>query len=215
MKNIATWTALALATTLAGCTGTAVSNRSLESVHQPVVTNSVYQFDVAATGGELPPSEQGRLQGWLDAMGVRYGDRIAVEDPSLYGSSAARSTVRAMVERRGLLLSDDVPVTTGAVPEGHLRVIVTRASAHVPGCPDWASKFSSNVSNATSSNYGCATNSNLAAMVADPNDLIKGASNDRSDPAASTRAIKTFREKPLTGAGNLQGESTSNNGGGK
>lgn len=214
MKNIATWTALALATTLAGCTGTAHSNRGLDSVHQPVVTNSVYQFDVAASGGELPPSEQGRLQGWLDAMGVRYGDRVAVEDPSLYGSSAAQATIRTMVERRGLLLSQDVPVTTGAVPEGHLRVVITRASAHVPGCPDWSSQSSININNATSSNYGCATNSNLAAMVADPNDLIKGASNDRSDPAASTRAIKTFREKPLTGAGSLQGEST-NNGGGK
>ena len=214
MKNIATWTALALATTLAGCTGTAHSNRGLDSVHQPVVTNSVYQFDVAASGGELAPSEQGRLQGWLDAMGVRYGDRVAVEDPSLYGSSAAQATIRTMVERRGLLLSQDVPVTTGAVPEGHLRVVITRASAHVPGCPDWSSQSSININNATSSNYGCATNSNLAAMVADPNDLIKGASNDRSDPAASTRAIKTFREKPLTGAGSLQGEST-NNGGGK
>ncbi|MBA3940872.1 MAG: hypothetical protein C0520_06650 [Sphingopyxis sp.] len=214
MKNIATWTALALATTLAGCTGTAHSNRGLDSVHQPVVTNSVYQFDVAASGGELPPSEQGRLQGWLDAMGVRYGDRVAVEDPSLYGSSAAQATIRTMVERRGLLLSQDVPVTTGAVPEGHLRVVITRASAHVPGCPDWSSQSAININNATSSNYGCATNSNLAAMVADPNDLIKGASNDRSDPAASTRAIKTFREKPLTGAGSLQGEST-NNGGGK
>lgn len=215
MKNIATWTALALASTLAGCTGTAHSNRSLDSVHQPVVTNSIYQLDVASSGGELPPSEQGRLQGWLDAMGARYGDRIAVEDPSLYGSSAAQATIRSMVERRGLLLSQDVPVTTGAVPQGALRVILTRASAHVPGCPDWSSKSSINMNNATSSNYGCAINSNLAAMVADPNDLIKGASNDRSDPASATRAIKTFREKPLTGAGALKGESTSNSGGGK
>src|SRR3546814_5953833 len=79
-----------------------------------------------------------------------------------------------MVERRGLLLSRDAPVTTGAVPEGYLRVVVTRASASVPGCPNWDSKSSLNPVNATSSNYGCATNGNLAAMVADPNDLIKG-----------------------------------------
>ena len=49
-------------------------------------------------------------------------------------------------------------------------------------------------------------------MVADPNDLIKGASNDRSDPAAATKAIKTYREKPQTGAGELRGQSTSNGG---
>lgn len=213
MKKIATWTVLALATSLAGCTGAAYSNRSLESVHQPVVRNNIYQFDLATTNGELPPSEEGRLQGWFDAMGVRYGDRIAIEDPSVYGSERAQATVRSMVGRRGLLVSNDVPVTTGAVPPGHVRVVITRASATVPGCPNWDSKSAINVANATSSNYGCATNSNLAAMVADPNDLIKGARNESSDPAAATRAIKTYRTKPQTGAGQLQGESTS--GGGK
>ena len=114
MKKIATWTALALATSLAGCTGAANSNRSLESIHQPVVRNTIYQFDVAAGSGEVAPSEQGRLQGWLDAMGVRYGDRVAIEDPSVYGASEAQATVRALIERRGLLVSPDAPVTTGA-----------------------------------------------------------------------------------------------------
>lgn len=209
MRNIATWTILALTTTLAGCAGSAYSNASLESVHQPVVRNAVYQFDVAATGGELPPSEQGRLQGWLDAMGVSYGDRVAVEDPSLYGASSAQATVRAMVERRGLLLSRDVPVTTGAVPEGHLRVVVTRASASVPGCPNWDSKSSLNPVNATSSNYGCAINSNLATMVANPNDLIKGTRDTGHDPVAATRAIQTYRTKPQTGAEALTKAPTS------
>ncbi|PZQ23101.1 MAG: hypothetical protein DI569_05590 [Sphingopyxis macrogoltabida] len=213
MKQIASWTVLALATSLAGCTGAANSNRSLDSVHQPVVSNSVYQFDVAASGGDIAPSEQGRLQGWLDALGVRYGDRIAIEDSSIYGDSGAQATVRALVAQRGLLVGGDIPVTTGAVPSGHLRVIVTRATAHVPGCPDWSSKSSVNLNNATSSNYGCATNGNLAAMVADPNDLIKGSSNGSYDPAAATRAIKTYREKPQTGAGELRGDATS--GGGK
>ena len=209
MKKIATWTVLALATALAGCTGAAVSNRSLDSVHQPVVRNSIYQFDVAASNGELPPSEQGRLQGWFDAMGVRYGDRIAIEDPTAYGASSAQATVRSMIGRRGLLLSNDAPVTTGAVPEGYLRIIVTRASASVPGCPNWDSKSSINPTNSTSSNYGCAVNSNLAAMVADPNDLIKGASDTGHDPTAATRAIKTYRTKPQTGAGELRDAATS------
>ena len=218
MKKIATWTILALTTSLAGCAGnSAYSNRSLESVHQPVVRNSIHQFDVAARGGDLPPSEQERLQGWFDAIGLHYGDRVAIEDPSLYGATAAQSTIRAMVERRGLLMSADVPVTTGSVPAGYVRVTIARASAHVPGCPDWSSKFSANVVNATSSNYGCATNANLAAMVADPNDLIKGARDEGSDSAAATRPINTYRTKPQTGASGALKESatSSSNGGGK
>lgn len=215
MNHLAKISILAVAATLGACSGTANSNRSLDSVHQPIVRNAIFNFDVAIANSELPPSEQGRLQGWFDAMGIRYGDRIAVEDPSLYGSGAAIATIRAMVERRGLLMSDAVPVTAGAIPAGSMRVTITRASAHVPGCPDWSSKSAINYGNATSANYGCATNSNLASMVADANDLIKGAEDRGNDPTSATKPIQTFREKKPTGAGALPSTTTSGDGGGQ
>lgn len=213
MKKLQNLTMLAMVATLAGCGGNANSNRSLDSVHQPIVSSEIFSFDVATVGGELPPSEQGKLKGWLDAMGVAYGDRIAIEDPSLYGKGAATAQIRTMVESRGLLVSDAVPVTAGAVAAGNLRVTITRATARVPGCPDWASTSSSSDANATSSNYGCATNSNLATMVADPNDLIKGAGNQRNDPAAATKPIRVFRDREPTGTDGLKQTATSQQGG--
>lgn len=213
MKKLQNLAMLALVGTLAACGGGANSNRSLDSVHQPIVSNEVFSFDVATVGGDLPPSEQGKLNGWLDAMAVAYGDRIAIEDPSLYGKGPATAQIRAMVERRGLLVSDAVPVTTGAVASGNLRVTITRASARVPGCPNWETKSSSSDKNATSSNYGCATNSNLAAMVADPNDLIKGAGNERPDPSSATKPIRVFRDRAPSGAGELKEAATSGEGG--
>ena len=219
MKKIATWTVLAFATSLAGCTGAAYSNRSLESVHQPVVRNSIYQFDVAASNGELPPSEQGRLQGWFDAMGVRYGDRVAIEDGSAYGAGSAQATVRSMVERRGMLLSTDVPVTTGAVPQGYLRVIVTRATASVPGCPNWESKSSFNPVNATSSNYGCAVNGNLASIevmrvVPPRGSSVRQCSRSPSDADTSTLPVaRIFSSRAghwLTSALTSSGASAAN-----
>jgi pilus assembly protein CpaD len=212
MKNITKMTCLALVTVLGACSGTGYSNRSLESVHQPLVRNAIYAFDVSTDGGELPPSEQARLQGWFDAMQVRYGDRISIEDPSRYGNSAATRTINDMVGRKGLLITDAIPVTAGSVAPGMIRVVVTRASASVPGCPDWSSRYATNVNNSTSANYGCATNSNIAAMVADPNDLIKGASESSNDPSAATKAIKTYREKQPTGTGGLKATSTSGGG---
>lgn len=214
MKKIQTLALLVVAGTLAGCGGGAAnSNRSLDSVHQPIVSNKIFSFDVATLGGDLPPSEQGKLEGWFDAMGIAYGDRIAIEDPSLYGKGPATAQIRAMVERRGLLLSNAVPVTAGSVAPGYLRVTITRATADVPGCPNWDRRRASSEVNATSSNFGCATNSNLAAMVADPNDLIKGSGNDRPDPSSATKPIRVYREKAPTGAGELKEAPT--NGGGK
>src|SRR3546814_16571720 len=79
-----------------------------------VCSSDLYQFDVRAANGALPPSEEGRLQGWLDAIGVGYGDRIAIEDPSTYGRAEAQATIRALIERRGLLLSGAAPVRSEA-----------------------------------------------------------------------------------------------------
>ena len=56
-----------------------------------------------------------------------------------------------------------------------------------------------------SSNFGCAINSNLAAMVANPDDLVRGqTSNSDLRTATSTRAIQTYHKKAPTGAGDLK-----------
>jgi pilus assembly protein CpaD len=75
--------------------------------------------------------------------------------------------------RYGHPLSDQAPVTAGQIAPGTVRVVVTRMTASVPNCPDY-SRLPPDFEASTSSNYGCATNSNLAAMVADPADLVRG-----------------------------------------
>src|SRR3546814_11716730 len=95
-----------------------------------------------------------------------------------------------------------------------MRVVGTLASASVPGCPDWSTKSSINFNKSPSTNYGCATTSNLSAMVADPSDLIKGATDTRNDTAAATRPVRTYREKTQTGAsGTLKAADTTSGGG--
>jgi pilus assembly protein CpaD len=198
--------AIAAGLGLTGCGGMP-TNRSLESVNQPVVERSNYTFDVATGGGGLSYAEQRRLAGWFEAMDLRYGDRLAVDDP--LQSSSTRAAVEAIASRYGILVSETAPATTGYVNAGTARVVLTRSTASVPNCPNWSAKSDVNLMNATSSNYGCATNGNLAAMVANPEDLVKGAAGSGSTVVMSAnKAIKTYREKPATGAGELKKAAT-------
>lgn len=214
-KHILCLTALIVVLPLSGCIGgRGAENGSLDSVHQPIVSSKVMAFDLTTQGGELPPSEEIRLSGWFKAMNLGYGDRVAVDDPSLYGNASASATVARMVGDYGMLMSDSVPVTAGSITPGNIRVVISRRTAHVPGCPDWSSKSSRNISNSTSANYGCATNSNLAAMVADPGDLVKGASQGANDPSSATKPVKVFRDKVPTGSGSLNQVSTGSAAGG-
>lgn len=183
--------ALSLGLALAGCGGMP-TNRSLESFHQPVVERTNYTLDVDTGSGGLAYTEQRRVAGWFEAMGLKYGDKVTIDDPLT--SPATRSAVEALAGRYGILVGDTAPVTVGHVNAGTARIVVTRAKANVPGCPDWSKKSDANYWNATSSNYGCAVNGNMAAMVADPEHLIKGAEGG-SDTVimSSNKAIKTYR----------------------
>lgn len=182
---------LAPALLLAAC-GT--PNRGLESVHQPVVQRADYAFDVATDGRGLAPGEANRLAGWMGSLALGYGDRVALDAGSA-DANGVRDDVQQAAARYGLLLSDDVPVSTGSIAPGTARVVVSRMRASVPGCPDHSRVSGIEFNSNTQSNYGCAANANLAAMVARPEDLVRGqAGSGVSDPATSYKAIDTLRK---------------------
>ena len=191
---------------LGGCMGT--ENRGLESVHQPIVSRSDYALDLGVADGSLARGEQRRLTDWMATMRLGYGDRIAIDDPAAEGYRA-RADVAAVVAQYGLLLSNEAPVTPAPLMPGSIRVVVSRTRADVPRCPDWSRDSTNDLTANTSSNYGCAINRNLAAMVANPADLVRGAAGiDTIDPAASYKAIDTYRKKAPTGAGELTATPT-------
>ncbi len=193
--------ALALTTALAGCVGGQPTNRSLNSVHQPVVERTSYTLDInTLPGGGVAVSEQRRLAGWFESLGLGYGDKVALDDPA--GDPATRDAVQAVLSAHGLILAEGAPVTAGGVAPGTARLVIMRTTASVPGCPDWSTHNDGNGRNATSTNYGCAINSNLAAMVANKEDLIHGQTGDgRTTVMSSNKAIQAYRDSEPSGAG--------------
>ena len=187
----------------------AVNNPSLYSVHQPVVQRADFVLDLSTSGDRLPQGEVDRLHAWFDSIGLSYGDRIFVEEPRDYAAPGAREDIARAVGEYGLLVSDGAPVLSGSVQPGTIRVITSRASASVSGCPAWGNAVSDPVVN-TSPNYGCAVNANIAAMVANPDDLVLGQDGGTSGSATTaSRAIRVYRERPPSGRQGLPASSTT------
>lgn len=183
---------------------TRADNLGLNSFNQPVVQRTAYVLELASSGPGIPVAERARLRAWFASLGLGYGDHVAVE--SRFGNDPARADVARIAAEYGLLLSETVPVVPGTPEPGAIRVIVSRSFAHVPGCP-FADEHQGPSS--TSLNYGCSVNSNLAAMIADPNDLVLGqAGSAAGDPATAAKAIKTYRDAKSTGASGLQSATT-------
>ncbi|MBV9884191.1 MAG: pilus assembly protein CpaD [Sphingomonadaceae bacterium] len=202
---------------VAGCSAqprvlSPANNYSLYSLHQPVVEHTNFVFDVASREDGLPPAEQGRLGAWFDSIGLAYGDHVTI-DGSAGTSEAARRDIAKVAGEHGLLVADDgAPMTEGAVAPGYVRIVAARATASVPHCPQWSDPgIESPVR--TGSNYGCATNSNIAAMIANPDDLVHGREASALGAAITAgRAVRVYRESRPTGAQPLPSNSTTNTG---
>lgn len=191
--------ALLLASAAAACTtnGTSSASRGVASVNEPVLNRSTFALDVSAPGGVLAPAEMARLDGWFRSLDLGYGDSIYVDGDR---SGAARAQIADIAGRYGMMVLAAAPVTAGAVPQGMVRVVVSRTRAEVAGCPNWSRPSHPNLENKSMSNFGCGVNSNLALQVADPQDLFNGRAGPASvDAIAGAKAITMYRNWPLTG----------------
>jgi pilus assembly protein CpaD len=204
---------LAAASSLAGC-GTVAPRtdaaRGVEAVNVPVVTRQDFAFDAAAPDGQLADLDAARLDGWFRGMDLGYGDSVYVEGPY---SSGARADVARVAGRYGLLVAEGGPVLPGTIAPGVVRVVVSRTRASVPDCPNWREPSQPNYNNHSMPGYGCAVNGNLAAMIANPEDLIHGREGSGlSDALTSTKAVESYRSAAPTGTKGLTDITTSKKG---
>jgi pilus assembly protein CpaD len=198
--------ALSLGLGLAGC-GDLPNNTSVYSVKQPVVARSDYTLDVNAGAGGLPVPDQQQLAEWFETLNLRYGDRVAID--GALPNDAVREDVSSIAARHGLLLSEGAPLTEGFVEPGKVRVVVTRSRAYVPDCPDWTDQSDATLDNSTADGYGCAVNSNIAAMVANPQHLLRGEDGTGETVImTSNKAIESYRSTEPSGEGGLPAVSS-------
>lgn len=203
---------IALATSVAACNAASGSSadQGLAATNIPVVTSADYVFDAAAPDGALAPGETERLNGWFQGLGLGYGDSIYVDGAY---ADAARGQVAAVAGQYGMIVLAGAPVTRGAVQPGTVRVVVSRRRAVVPGCPNWSTRSEPNFKNSNTSNYGCSVNSDLAAMVANPEDLVHGREGVvTGDVVTAAKAVQLYRTTPPSGTKGLQNVNTEKKG---
>ena len=198
---------IALGSAVAACTTPHdLPDQGVVAVNIPVVTSADYVFDAAAPGGALAPGEADRLNGWFQGLAIGYGDTIYVDGGY---APAAREQVAHIAGNYGMPIEAGAPVTAGAVQPGSVRVVVSRRRAEVPGCPNWNTPAQPNWQNQMMSNYGCGVNSDLAAQVANPTDLLYGREGSAvTDAQTGSKAVQFYRMSPPTGAKGLQDIST-------
>lgn len=199
----------ALAALAAGCTGLwngqkealTVAEEHPISVDTQVVTMTV-DLDRATT--ELSPVDKSRLRALADAYLTSGYGPLTITAPSgtsddLNGEKTA-SEIRKYLNEAGVEWSALAGSTYRAADDRGRQVIVsyTHYVATPSACGNWAGLRGRDYANLRTPNFGCATQNNLAAMVADPHDLIEPAGETPPDAQARIRGINSYRKGEVT-----------------
>jgi pilus assembly protein CpaD len=141
----------------------------------------------------LSPGERSRLA-FLSLARPESPDRVYVlADDSTLETRRATNVRDYLIERR---VSQRQIMDGMAGDEGPnaLTIVVGRYIVIPPNCPNWSKPSGGDPNNRTSSNWGCATATNLGAMIADPGELVVGKTIDAGDGTVSASSVDRYRK---------------------
>ncbi|HLI13327.1 MAG TPA: CpaD family pilus assembly lipoprotein [Alphaproteobacteria bacterium] len=160
-----------------------------------------------APGSSVPEAgEEQRLAAFLAQIQVDYGDQITFDTGPSHGNPAAdrlaarrAAAVAALLRRRQVQASPAAqPTVEGALARDAVVVTVGRYVVTPPVCPDWRKPEADDYTNTPTSNYGCATATDLGMMVANPGDLVNGTPISPGDADFAARGIERYRSGEIS-----------------
>jgi pilus assembly protein CpaD len=149
--------------------------------HPIAVKQGEVWLDLAVYPGSsgLNDSQKDQVANFLADYKSQSSDRLLIRAPS--GGANETAAMRAYDEVRKVLGRAGVrpslvvlePYFANGDPSAPLRLSYLQFVAQPPDCPDWSENVGRDPNNMPWPNKGCASQRNLAAMVANPEDLVR------------------------------------------
>jgi pilus assembly protein CpaD len=201
--------ALCLAASVGAC---ASAGREKAAKTDPPVTPTE-QFAITVTphrdeiflaphADQLSPAQTAALQDLADRWRDTGDGIIKIATPARGGEDAFRaaSLIEEALAQLGVQ-PEQVQLTdydAGARPHPPIVVGFTRYEAKGPDCARHWNNLTSSMDNKPSANFGCATTANIAAMIANPADLIAPRQSDPADAARRSTVLAKYRQGQAT-----------------
>jgi pilus assembly protein CpaD len=199
-----------LAVSLAGCGTDYIDTGSLSlddyhDRHPIVLTQAPTMLDVFPVGvGKLDPQSVADIRIFAERYRTMGSGRVVILAPSAggYGTRASVEEIRRVLTAAGLKGTvglGSYPITDASLASP-IRLSFRGLKAEVPSrCGLWPRDLASGSSSESWKNdgywnYGCATQSVLAAQVDDPRDFTRARALGPPDEEMRLRAIKDVRE---------------------
>jgi len=176
--------------------GTTVSEDGSRN-HPITVEPSYRELKVQFAGGEagMTADDAVKFDAFLADYRTHGNGSLAISVP---GGAPSRAAITFFAERAAAsgISRDKILVSTHDVANGDFRVDVSYIAykAHADACGDWSQNLAFTMENQTSPNFGCAVQHNIAAMVADPRDLLGPREAETADTTRRATVIDLYEQ---------------------
>lgn len=171
-------------------------------------TRSLHAVSYASGKVQMSDDEKAYLAAFLYDTVRDHEHTVMVEQPGRRADRLTRQRSAALVQWMSNNGYHVHPFPEAESVPGQVQVAVDHLIAQAPNCPnwDWHPNFAFGAQQLP--NQGCADHSNLAAMVANPRDLVSGAVPSAPSGHAALRGDVNYRNgaiTPLQDAGDIVG----------
>ena len=166
---------------------------------EPTFREIKLQFAGGAEGLEI--DEALKFEAFLDEYRAHGNGSLGISVPN---GPPSRTAITWLAERAAAtgIPRDKILVSTHDTRDGDFRVDVSYIAytARAPECRDWSENLAFSGDNLTPKNFGCSVQRNIAAMVADPRDLLGPRRFDPADASRAATVIGNYQQGKVTAA---------------
>ena len=171
--------------------------------HPIAVEPSYRDLKVQFVGGAdgVNVEDAAKFDAFLADYRVHGNGSLGISVPSGAPSRAAITFFGERAAATGIS-RDKILVSTHDVANGDTRVDISYITytAHAESCGDWSENLAFSGDNLTPKSFGCSVQHNIAAMVADPRDLLGPGAMGPVDTARRATVMDHYQKGEITSA---------------
>ncbi|MEM6625478.1 MAG: CpaD family pilus assembly lipoprotein [Pseudomonadota bacterium] len=209
LKHMALLTVAASA--LAACSQSPATIALGNNANREIAVREISQsMSVAAPepGGHVSPIDRERVKGFAFAYQEEGAGQISVASPDMGDTTAAAAQVRALLLSAGVAPADIVEQTYAAPTGAPLRLEYAAYEVYAPDCPTYSEiQLSSTGTNTPLAPFGCSVTTGIAAMIADPSDLVGVQAMTPADAGRRAIVLQKYRNGESTASERTAAES--------
>ena len=213
MKYILRYASIVAVLLAGSCTGSldklTLSNDG--AVNHPISVEAHYttiKLPFSAPDAGLLPEDSARFDQFVADYLARGTGSISISAPAGNDSTAAIAYFAERLASLGVPRSR-ILVGTREAAGANTQVEISYVGyvAHTDKCGDWSTDLANTASNQTAPNFGCAVQHNIAAMVANPRDLVSPQPQTDSDATRRNTVIGNYEKGKVTSADKTSDQS--------